>query len=100
MELVPQTEVPEVNSYLYKGAMGFGGCCSSPAVSRHRSDVVPLIHANIRYDSVLVTGIISRCASGITHGDKTAEIGDAVGVGIEAIVNRPNPWKELVEEPE
>ena len=100
MELVPQTEVPEVNSNLHKSAVGLGGCCSSSAVSGHRSHVVPLIHANVRYDNVIVTGIVSRCASGVTHGGKAMEIGDAVGISIETIKNRSNAWKELIEEPE
>src|SRR5215469_5977073 len=93
----PRTGEPEVNSYLHEGAVRLGGGCSSPAESRHRTNVVPLIDANVRDDLVGVVGIVSRQAIGVAHGHYATEIGYAMWIGVEAVKSSSNSRKELIE---
>ena len=41
--------------------------------------------ANVRYDVVGAAGIVGRRPHGISHGDKTAEVGNAVRFSVQAI---------------
>ena len=93
----PQTGEPEVNSYLDEGTVGLGGSCPSPIVGSLRTNVVPLIDADVRDDLIGVAGVVSGRAVGVTHGDHAAEIGDAMRISIGPIKYRSNAWKELIE---
>src|ERR1700716_185982 len=76
MKLGPQTEVPEVNSYLHKSAVrmcrsccaGAVGVCDLPA------NIFPLIHAKVGYDDIRLALIVRRRAACVPHGRDTAKI--------------------------
>jgi hypothetical protein len=67
---------------------------------RHRSNIVALIDADVGYNVVGAACMIGRSPEGVPHGDKTAEVVDAVRISVAAIVDRPNARKELIDEPE
>ena len=104
MKLGPQTEVPEVKSYFDKSAARTCRFCGARSVGIRyfASDVLPLIHADVGDNDVLVALIVHRRAACVPDSCDTAKIGDAVRIRIHGIkrgslVGRTG--QELVEKP-
>src|SRR5262249_38211168 len=98
VHLRPRNGVEEVDSDLHEGAMRQGGFCL-PRTSIHDGPhVLALIHADVRADVVELALIVGARARRIPHRYNAFEIGDAVGIRIEAIEPATHARKELIDE--
>src|SRR5262249_34263519 len=83
---------------LHEGAACPGGFCLSRAPIHYGPHVLALIHADVRVDVVELALIVGRRARRVPHRHNAFEIGDAVGIRIEAIESGANAREELIDE--
>src|SRR5579864_3220379 len=91
MQLGPQTEVPEVQSYFDKDAIGLLRHRGSRRINGVRgcaSDEFALVDADVGDDSILIVLVISRQPAGVAHRRQTLEVGDHLRVGADRIKGR------------
>ena len=104
MKLGPQTEVPEVKSYLDKSAARARRFCGARAVRVRyfTSDVFPLIYTDVGDNDVLVALAVHRRAARVPHSRDTTKIGDSVWIPIHGIKRGGwlgGPGRKLVASP-
>jgi len=95
----PRTGEPEINSYLDEGAMRLSGGRASGGESRLRADIITLVDTDVGDHLVGLAGVVGGEAEGVTHGSYPAEIRDAMRLCVQAVVDRSDSRKELVDEP-
>ena len=76
------------------------GFCASGSAVCHRPYVVSLVDADVRDDVVSFACVVGGRTIGVTQGYKASEIGNAMGISIEAVETGPNTGKELIKQPE